>query len=188
MIYIVSWLATVPILFCQPSASCSFNISINSLQCTFELLQHKIQSHLFKTSSHINMFSSRKDNDSNPNTNTNYNDSNASSYGAGSGSSGRPPHKSSLLNKLDPRVDSSIGHQTSATGRNDGGALVTSPRHDNSGFGISNTGHGDTSGYGTGSAISGRNTGATSAGPHDSSLANKVCSIYPRERHQAVPR
>jgi hypothetical protein len=120
--------------------------------------------------------------------NTSFNDPNAS-YGTGSATtdSGRGPHKSSLLNKLDPRVDSTTGQKSSGTAtHSDGGALGTSPRHGNpgygtsdTGYGTSHTGHGDTTGYGPGntghgSGITGRNTGSTNAGPHDSNLANKV--------------
>ncbi len=125
----------------------------------------------------------------NPHTTSSYNEPNASSYGTGAGNtdSGRGPHKSSLLNKLDPRVDSTNGQQTSGTTRNDGGALGTSPRHENTGHGTGNTGygtghtgHGDNTGRGTGntsygSGITGRNTESINVGPHNSNLANKVC-------------
>lgn len=120
----------------------------------------------------------------NTNPNTSYNDPNSPSHGTGSGNTEtRGPHKSSLLNKLDPRVDNTTGQQTTGSNRNDGGAFGTSPRHENTGYGNSLTGHGDTTGgYGTGntshgSGITGRNTGSTTSGPHDSSLANKVCSL-----------
>lgn len=137
------------------------------------------------------MFSRKPHHDTNANYGDNsitQNDPSTPPYGAGSGNtdSGRGPHKSSLLNKLDPRVDSTTGHQTSRTSRNDGGALGTGARHDNTGYGSSNTGHGDTAGYGTGntgygSGITGRSTGSTNVGPHNSSLANKVCFLYPRD-------
>lgn len=120
------------------------------------------------------MFSRKNNNDTsthhgdNSNPNTTHSDPNASAYGTSSGhsDSGRPPHKSSLLNKLDPRVDSTTVHQTSGTGRSDGGALSTSTGHENTGYGTSNTGYGETAGYGR----------STNAGPHSSNLANKVCS------------
>ncbi|ERF68487.1 hypothetical protein EPUS_05626 [Endocarpon pusillum Z07020] len=122
------------------------------------------------------MFSRKPHHETNANNgdnSTNYNDASAS-YGTGSGNtdSGRGPHKSSLLNKLDPRVDTTTRHQPSDTGRNGGGALGTSARHDNTGYGTSSNGHGDTTDYGSG--IAGRSAGSTNVGPHDSSLANKT--------------
>ena len=134
------------------------------------------------------MFSRKPHHDTNANhgdNSTTHNDPSAS-YGTSSSNtdSGRGPHKSSLLNKLDPRVDTTTRHQTSDISRNDGGALGTSARHDNTGYGTSNNGHGDTTGYGTGntgygSGITGRSAGSTNVGPHDSSLANKVYFPYP---------
>lgn len=121
---------------------------------------------------------SRKTPDSNapyggdPSTNTSYHDPNASTYGTGSSNTdgGRAPHKSSLLNKLDPRVDSKTGQSTSGS-RNDGGAFGTDSRHDNTGYGGSNTVH-DNTGYGSGTT--GYNTGSTNAAPHNSDFANKM--------------
>jgi hypothetical protein len=123
---------------------------------------------------------SRKSNNPNttygdePNTST-HNDPNASSYGSGNTEgSGRGPHKSSLLNKLDTRVDSSAGQSTSSSNRNDGGAFGTTSRRDDTGYGTSNVGHA-TSGYNTGYGSGmGQNTGSTNAGPHNSGLVNKV--------------
>jgi hypothetical protein len=119
------------------------------------------------------MFSRKNHND----TSTNYGDTsnpnaihsdpNASTHGTGSGHSegGRAPHKSSLLNKLDPRVDSTTVHQSGGTGRSGHGALGASTGHENTGYGTTNIGHGGTAGYGR----------STNAGPHSSNLANKVC-------------
>lgn len=59
---------------------------------------------------------------------------------------GRAPHKSSLLNKLDPRVDSTAGQRTdqypSGNTHHDGGAFGADSRHDAAAHGTSNTGHG----------------------------------------------
>jgi len=126
------------------------------------------------------MFSRKNHNDTSTNygdgsnPNTTHNDPNISGYGTGSGhaDSGRAPHKSSLLNKLDPRVDSTTVHQSGGTGRSDGGALGTSTGHENTGYGTSNTGHGETAGCGR----------STNSGPHSSNLANKVRSMPSNHR------
>lgn len=134
------------------------------------------------------MFSRKSPNDTNTtyggdqNTNTSHNNPNATTYGTDSSNTegGRGPHRSSLLNKLDPRVDSKTGQPTSSTSRNDGGAFGTDSRHDNSGYGSSNTGPYDNTGYGSGTT--GYNTGSTNAGPHNSNLANKVSQWSPKNQ------
>lgn len=134
------------------------------------------------------MFSRNNQTDANPAMATG--DHNSSSYGAGSGNteSGRGPHKSSLLNKLDPRVSTNTQH-TAGNARNDVGALGTSPRQEdssygntvNSGYHTNNTGQSGDAHYGDrhtghGSGGTDPNTGSANAGPHKWNLANKVCS------------
>lgn len=101
------------------------------------------------------------------------NESTATSTTAHSaGSTNHGPHNSSLMNKLDPRVDSDRDHRAThsgMTGHSTGTTGVTMGAGAGGvgagAMGTSTTGH---HGHGTGAGTT------TTAGPHDSNLANKM--------------
>ena len=88
-----------------------------------------------------------------------------SGYGSGYGSSNTGPHDSNLANKADPRVDSDL--DSSRSNRQPGSGL-TGAGATGAGFGAAGSGLSSSTtgqhGYGT----------STTAGPHDSNLANKA--------------
>jgi len=91
------------------------------------------------------------------------NNANPNYYSSGTTTTGgEGPHSSSIANRLDPRVDSTTG--TSNTGMGYGSNTGTT--------GTSNTGMG----YGSNTGMTGTTAGmgTAGAGPHSSSLANKL--------------
>ncbi|RAO66562.1 uncharacterized protein BHQ10_002574 [Talaromyces amestolkiae] len=87
------------------------------------------------------------------------------------------PHDSNIANKADPRVDSDRDHRAAYSAAGTGNTTA--------GTGISSgTGTGTGTGTGAYGAGTGGYTGTTTAGPHDSNLANKADPRVDSDRGQ----
>ena len=95
----------------------------------------------------------------------------------GASSTNTGPHNSSMLNKLDPRVDSDRDRTTGTTGTGygsgAGAGYGSNTGTTGTGYG-SGTGAGYGSGTTTGAGYGSSTAGSTNYGPHDSNLANKA--------------